>query len=255
MSKRPDITLYTDSTPNGIKISIALEELGLPYKVEHVDISTNRQKEPWFLAINPNGRIPAITDTFTDGRGPINVFEGGSILQYLADEYDQAEHRISYPRGSREHYEVNNWLFFQHGGLGPMQGQANHFVRYAPEKIPYAMDRYVNETRRLYGVLDTRLRDSPSGFLVGDHISIADIASIGWVIYAGWAGVDIDEFPHLKEWEEMMTARPAVKRGCDVPKPLTIKERLADKAKLDEYTKKASQWIVKGMEEDKKKSS
>ena len=115
-SKRPEITLYTDSTPNGIKISIALEELGLPYKVEHLNISTNVQKEPWFLEINPNGRIPAITDTFKDGQ-KIRIFESGSIFQYLAEQYDK-DHKISYPAGSREHYEVNNWLFFGNAGLG-----------------------------------------------------------------------------------------------------------------------------------------
>ncbi len=254
-SHPPDLTLYTDSTPNGIKISIALEELGLPYRVEHVDITTNAQKEAWFLEINPNGRIPALTDDgFDDGEKRIRLFESGSILLYLAERYDDAAHKISFPRGSREHYETNNWLFFQNAGLGPMQGQANHFVRYAPEKIEYGVRRYVNETRRLYGVLDRHLQSSPSGFLVGDHISIADISTVGWVIWAGWAGVDIDEFPHLKRWEQMMTARPAVKRGCDVPKPLKIKERLAkDPAQLDAYAKQASKWIVQGMEEDAKK--
>ncbi|OQV10704.1 Glutathione S-transferase, domain-containing protein [Cladophialophora immunda] len=249
---RPNITLYTDSTPNGIKISIALEELGLPYRVEHIDISTNRQKEPWFLEINPNGRIPALTDTFRDGER-IRLFEAGGILQYLADEYDAQDHRISFPRGTREYYEMVNWTFFQNAGLGPMQGQANHFVRYAPEKIEYGMKRYVNETRRLYGVLDKHLQASKSGFIVGDHISVADITTIGWVIWAGWAGVDIDEFPALKQWEEMMTARTAVKRGCDVPKPLTIKERLKDKAGMEAYAKKSSQWIVQGMQDDAKK--
>ncbi|KAJ4527957.1 Glutathione S-transferase 2 [Exophiala dermatitidis] len=250
-AKRPDITLYTDATPNGIKISIALEELGLPYKVEHIDISTNRQKEPWFLEINPNGRIPAITDTFTDGQ-KIRMFESGSILQYLVEQYD-TEHKISYPAGSRENYETNNWLFFQNAGLGPMQGQANHFFRYAPEKIEYGINRYINETRRLYGVLDKHLQGSKSGFIVGDHISIADITTVGWVIWAGWAGVDLDEFPALKKWEEMMYARPGVKKGCDVPKPLKIKELLKDKDRLDDYAKRASKWIVQGMEEDKRK--
>jgi glutathione S-transferase len=168
MSTQPDITLYTDATPNGIKITIALEELGLPYKVEHVDISTNRQKEDWFLEINPNGRIPALTDKFTDGSS-IRLFEGGSILQYLAEQYDK-DHKISFPQGSRESYEMNNWLFFQHGGLGPMQGQANHFYRYAPEKIKYGIDRYINESRRLYRVIDTHLAKSTSGYLVGDHV-------------------------------------------------------------------------------------
>ena len=115
MSNRPNIKLYTDSTPNGIKISIALEELGLPYETTHVDISTNAQKEPWFLKINPNGRIPAMTDTHSDGQ-EIRLFEGGSMLQYLAEQYDK-DHKISFPQGSREHYECNNWLFFQHGGM------------------------------------------------------------------------------------------------------------------------------------------
>lgn len=250
-SPRPNITLYTDATPNGIKISIALEELGLPYKFEHINISTNRQKEPWFLEINPNGRIPAITDTFSDGQ-TIRLFESGSIFQYLCEEYDP-EHKISFPKGSREHYEMNNWLFFQNAGLGPMQGQANHFLRYAPEKIEYGIKRYVNETRRLYGVLDKHLESSKSGFLVGDHISIADITTIGWVIWAAWSGVDIDEFPRLKKWEEMMSERPGVKKGSDVPKPLNIKEKMKDKAQLDEFAKHSSKWIVQGMEEDAKR--
>ena len=250
-TKQPDITLYTDATPNGIKISIALEELGIPYKVEHINISTNRQKEDWFREINPNGRIPAITDTFSDGE-KIRLFESGSILQYLADQYDK-DHKISYPRGSREEYEVNNWLWWQNAGLGPMQGQANHFVRYAPEKIQYGVDRYVNETRRLYGVLDKHLQSSSSGFIVGDHISIADITTVGWVIWAGWAGVEIDEFPTLKKWEEMMYSRPGVKKGCDIPRPLKIKEMLKDKDKVDQYAKHSSKWIMQGMGEDKQK--
>jgi glutathione S-transferase len=250
-TKRPNIKLYTDATPNGIKLSIALEELGIPYEVEHIDISTNRQKEPWFLEINPNGRIPAITDTFSDGK-QIRVFEAGSVLQYLAEQYDK-DHKISYPRGTREYYETNNWLFFQNAGLGPMQGQANHFVRYAPEKIEYGMKRYVNETRRLYGVLDKHLENSKSGYLVGDHISIADITTIGWVIWAAWAGVDIDEFPNLKKWEEFISSRPAVEKGCNVPKKLDIKERLKDKKGLEEYAKHSSQWIIQGMQDDAKK--
>ncbi|KAH0833732.1 hypothetical protein FOPE_03502 [Fonsecaea pedrosoi] len=126
---RPNITLYTDSTPNGIKISIALEELGLPYRTEHIDISTNRQKEAWFLEINPNGRIPAMTDTFRGDGQRIRLFEAGGILQYLVDEYDADGHKISFPRGTREYYEMVNWTFWQNAGLGPMQGQANHFVR------------------------------------------------------------------------------------------------------------------------------
>jgi glutathione S-transferase len=184
----------------------------LPYKVHKIDIQTNTQKEPEFLEINPNGRIPALTDTFSDGR-MIRLFESGSIMQYLVERYDQVEHKISYPAGSRETYEVNNWLFFLNAGVGPMQGQANHFHRYAPEKIPYGISRYQNETRRLYGVLDKHLATSASGYLVGDKCTIADIAHWGWVASAGWAGVDIDDFPYLKAWEEKMLKRPGVEKG------------------------------------------
>lgn len=135
-----------------------------------------------------------------------------------------------------------------------MQGQANHFYRYAPEKIQYGIDRYINETRRLYGVLDKHLATSKSGFIVGDHVSIADLTTIGWVIYAGWAGVDINEFPHLKKWEDMMNAREGVKKGSNVPKPLKIKEMLAkDPKQAEEYAKSNSKWIMQGMAEDRKK--
>ena len=134
-----------------------------------------------------------------------------------------------------------------------MQGQSNHFTRYAPEKIPYGITRYQNETRRLYGVLEKHLATSKSGFLVGDHISTADITNVSWVIYAGWAGVDIEEFPNLKKWEEMLYARPAVKKGCDVPKPLKIKEMLKDKEEMEKHAKQGSQWIVSGMQDDAKK--
>ncbi|MCJ1454762.1 hypothetical protein MMC28_005115 [Mycoblastus sanguinarius] len=216
--KTPDINLYTTQTPNGIKISITLEELGLPYKTHKIDIQQSTQKEPWFLAINPNGRIPALTDTFTDGH-TIRLFESGSIMQYLVDQYDTEHYKISYPRGTREYYEMNNWLFFLNAGVGPMQGQANHFHRYAPETIPYGVSRYQNETRRLYGVLDKHLQGSESGYLVGDRCTIADIAHWGWVAAAGWAGVDIEEFPHLKKWEERMLAREGVERGRHVPSP------------------------------------
>ncbi|PGH19349.1 hypothetical protein AJ80_03989 [Polytolypa hystricis UAMH7299] len=250
-ARTPNIDLYTTQTPNGIKISIALEELGLPYKVHAISFGKNEQKEPWFLEINPNGRIPAITDTFSDGKS-IRLFESGSILQYLAEQYD-TEYKISYPRGSREAYEVNNWLFFQNAGLGPMQGQANHFGRYAPERIEYGVNRYVNETRRLYGVLDTHLSKSASGFLVGDHISIADISTWGWVSSAAWAGVDIDEFPHLKAWEERLLQRPGVEKGRHVPSPHTIKEMLKDKDEMEKQAASARAWVQAGMKDDAKK--
>lgn len=180
MASTPNIHLYTSQTPNGVKISITLEELGLPYKVTHVALGKMEQKADSFLAINPNGRIPALTDKFTDGE-TINLFESGSIQQYLVDEYDK-EHKISYPRGTREYYETNNWLFFLNAGVGPMQGQSNHFTNYAPETIEYGINRYQNETRRLYGVLDKHLQKSSSGYLVGDRCTIADIAHIGWIV-------------------------------------------------------------------------
>lgn len=245
---QPDITLYTAQTPNGIKISIALEELGLPYKVEHINLGKNVQKEDWFLEINPNGRIPAITDTFTDGQ-KIRLFESGSILQYLAERYDK-DYKISYPRGTREYYETNNWLFFQNAGVGPMQGQANHFNRYAPERIEYGVKRYSNETRRLYSVLDKHLSTSKSGYLVGDHVSIADISHYGWIAAAGWAGVDIDEFPHLKAWEEKMAKRPGVDKGQHVPTRNTIKDLAKDKAAAEKAAAEAKAWIQKGMTDE-----
>jgi len=134
-----------------------------------------------------------------------------------------------------------------------MQGQSNHFTRYAPEKIPYGINRYQTETRRLYGVLDKHLAKSKSGFLVGDHISVADITNVSWVIYAGWAGVDIEEFVHVKKWEEMLYSRAAIRKGCDVPKPLKIKEMLKDKELMEKHAKQGSQWIVSGMKEEEKK--
>ena len=209
------------------------------------------QKEPWFLEINPNGRIPALTDTFSDGK-TIRLFESASILEYLAEQYDK-DHKISYPQGSRESYEVRNWLIFQNAGLGPMQGQANHFVRYAPEKIEYGINRYVNETRRLYGVLDKHLATSTSGFIVGDHISIADITTIGWVMSAAWAGIEVDEFPHLKAWEEMMMKREGVEKGRHVPSPHRIKEMMKDKEAVERHAAQLGAWVQEGMKGDAKK--
>ncbi|KAK8135336.1 glutathione S-transferase [Apiospora sp. TS-2023a] len=232
MAQHTDIHLYTTQTPNGIKISILLEELGLKFQ------------EPWFLEINPNGRAPALTDTFEDGQ-TVKVFESGSIMQYLVDRYDK-DHRVSYPYGSREHWEVNNWLFWQMGGLGPMQGQLAHFnskyflplvcdaiselppltkrLGYAPEKIQYGIDRYRNETRRLYGVMETQLQKSRSGYLVGDRCTVADISCWGWVAAAAATGVDIAEFPALKEWRDKLLALPAVEKGRHVPSPHTVLE-------------------------------
>ncbi|KAH7382283.1 glutathione S-transferase II [Pyrenochaeta sp. MPI-SDFR-AT-0127] len=252
MSQNSDITLYTTQTPNGIKVSITLEELELPYKTHKIEISKNTQKEDWFLAINPNGRIPALTDTLNDGQA-INLFESGSIMQYLVERYD-SDHKISYAKGTKEWYETNNWLFFQNAGVGPMQGQANHFTRYAPEHIEYGVNRYQNETRRLYSVLDKHLASDDRPYLVGDKCTIADISHYGWIAAAGWAGVDIDDFPTLKAWEERMTARRGVEKGRHVPDRHTIKEVLKDKEAADKQAAASRKWVQEGMQQDAQKT-
>ena len=200
------IDLYTWTTPNGRKVSIALEEMGLAYAVIPVPIRTGVQKEPAFLAINPNGRIPAIVDRDADD---FAVFESGAILIYLAEKSGQF-----LPTEPKARSVVLQWLMWQMGGLGPMHGQANVFNRYFPEKIPSVIKRYQDETRRLFTVMDRRLADH--AYLAGDY-SIADMACWPWVMQHDWAGVAIDDLPHLSRWLEDLGARPAVKRGFDVP--------------------------------------
>lgn len=251
MAEKSKIHLYSGNTPNGIKASIALEELGLKYELTPIDISKNTQKEPWFLEINPNGRIPALTDELPDGT-PVRFGESGSILQYLVERYD-TEHKISYPRGTKEFYEVQNWVHWQMGGLGPMQGQANHFNRYAPVKIQYGIDRYLNETRRLYKVLETALEKSTSGFLVGDRLTIADIACWGWVAHHRRTGISLDEFPHVEKWLHKLVERPGVERGRNVPNRHTDLDDVSE----EELQKKAEanrKWILEGMAADAKKN-
>lgn len=209
------ITLYTLGTPNGVKVSLALSLLKIPHKSYTIDISKNIQKSEWFLThVNPNGRIPAIIDT-TEG-SPVRVFESGAILQYLVDKYDK-NHTLSYPYGSALYYEALQWLFFQNAGVGPMQGQAGHFVVFAKEKIPYAIERYTEETKRLYSVLERRLADNGTGWLVGDHISIADVSTVGWV--AGSTSLfDLKEaFPLLHAWVERIIALPGAADGLNDP--------------------------------------
>ncbi|KAJ5674170.1 hypothetical protein N7462_009609 [Penicillium macrosclerotiorum] len=204
-----NITLYSWPTPNGIKASITLEELGLPYKLEPIDISTNIQKEEWFLKINPNGRIPAITD------GSQRVFESGSVMIYLVDMYD-TDRKISYAPGTPEHIEQVSWLMFQMGGLGPMQGQANHFRLFAGTRSDYGIKRYIDETKRLYSVLESRLRESP--YLAGSRYTIADIANYSWVRSApGSLEIDLSEFPALRKWADEIGKRAAVQKGVNIP--------------------------------------
>ncbi len=208
MSAAAPIRLYYWPTPNGWKITIMLEELGAPYEVIPVDIRKGDQFDPAFLAISPNNKMPAIVDPDGPGGAPISVFESGAILMYLGRKFGKY-----YPSEERARVEVEQWLMWQMGGFGPMLGQNHHFALYAPEKIPYAIDRYRNETHRLYGVLDKRLMDRD--FIAGDF-SIADIASIGWA--TGWEkqGIDRAEFPHFGAWFDRMLARPAVARGLKI---------------------------------------
>jgi glutathione S-transferase len=251
MSTKTDVNLYTEATPNGIKVSILLAELDLDYKLHHVNIFRDVQKEPWFLEINPNGRIPAITDKL-DGKD-IRVFESGAAMQYLVDRYDK-DHKISYPYGSAEHWETTSWLMWQMGGQGPMQGQANHFKRYAPEHVEYGVNRYVNESRRLYRVLDTHLEKSASGFIVGDRLTIADIAIWGWASAAKWAGVNIDEFPAVKAWVYRLLERPGFEKGRHVPSEHKAFQWM-DKTEeeLTEMAASSRAWIQKGMKEEAEK--
>jgi GSH-dependent disulfide-bond oxidoreductase len=199
------IAVYYWPTPNGWKISIMLEECGLPYVVHPIDISKGDQFAPHFLAISPNNRIPAIVDPAGPGGRPISVFESGAILQYLGRKTGKF-----YPRDERARVAVDEWLFWQMGGLGPMAGQANHFRHYAPEKVEYGISRYTSEVNRLFGVMNTRLAGRE--FLAGRY-SIADMASVGWVRLAERMGQDLASFPHLKRWFEAVRARPAVKRA------------------------------------------
>lgn len=207
------IELFTAATPNGQKVSIALEELGLAYDYRVLDLSKLEQKEPWFLSINPNGRIPAIIDHDADD---FAVFESGAILIYLAEKTG-----MLLPAEVKSRSRVIQWLMFQMGGVGPMMGQANVFYRYLPEKIPLAIARYQGESRRLFGVLDTQLKDHE--FLAGDY-SIADIANWAWVRTHKWSGVSLDEFPHLQRWVRVIRERPAVQRGILKP-PSNVESR------------------------------
>ena len=200
------IDLYTAATPNGHKISIALEELALPYELHALDLMAGQQKTPEFLRINPNGRIPAIVDHEADD---FAVFESGAILIYLAEKTGQLM-----PGDARGRSRVLQWLMFQMGGIGPMMGQANVFFRYFPEKIPAVIDRYQGESLRLFKVLDGHLKDHE--FLAGDY-SIADIANWAWVRTHKWSGVAVDDLPHLQRWLRAIRSRPAVLRGIEVP--------------------------------------
>ncbi|WP_299393169.1 glutathione S-transferase family protein [Pelagibius sp.] len=203
------IDFYTWTTPNGRKVSIALEELRLDYATHPVNITKDEQFAPDFLKISPNNKIPAVVDPQGPDGEPISVFETGAILLYLADKTGQLM-----PDEPRARNAAMQWLMWQMGGFGPMLGQAHHFRRFAPEKLPYAVDRYSNEARRLYGVLDKRLEEVE--YLAGDY-SVADIATFPWAARHEWQGIALEDFPNVKRWYDAIWARPAVEKGMAVP--------------------------------------
>jgi len=246
------LTLYSASTPNGYKISPLLEELklaypnsGLTYELKAMDFALDEQKQPWFLKINPNGRIPAIVHHRPDGTD-FPVFESAAIILYIVQRFDP-EYKFHWPAGSDEESETLQWIFFAHGGIGPMQGQANHFNRYAPERIPYATQRYINETKRLYGVLESRLSEGRD-YLVGSgrgKLSIADLNTWPWVRIWEWAGVEnLDAFPNVAAWIERLADRPAVQVGLTKP-PGAQAKLTAEEA--EKKAVEARKWIMRGM--------
>jgi GST-like protein len=212
------LEVYSWATPNGHKVHIMLEECGLPYRALPVDIGAGDQFQPDFLAISPNNKIPALVDPVGPDGQPISLFESGAILLYLAGKTGRF-----LPSSTRGKYEMLQWLMFQVGGVGPMLGQAHHFRIYAPEKLPYAVDRYSNEAQRLYGVMNRQL--AKSKYIAGPKYTIADIAIFPWLRSWKNQGINWNDFPHLKGWFDEIAARPAVQRGCDVlagqRKPLT----------------------------------
>lgn len=203
------IELYTWTTPNGRKISIMLEECGLTYNVHKINIGAREQFSPEYLAINPNGKIPSIVDSEGPDGAPIQMMESGAILIYLSEKTGKL-----FPQSDRGRYKTLEWLMFQMGHVGPMFGQVHHFVRNAKEQVPYAIERYVREKDRLYGVLDKRLGET--AYLAGDY-SIADIATYPWVARYEWHKTDLNAWPNVKRWFDAISARPAVKRGMAVP--------------------------------------
>ena len=212
MSERHTIDVYSDATPNGYKIHIMLEECGLPYRVHHVDIGKGDQFKPEFLTISPNNKIPAIVDPDGPDGKPMSLFESGAILVYLASKVGRF-----LGESDRDKFTVLQWLMFQMGGVGPMLGQAHHFRIYAPEKIEYAINRYTNEAKRLYSVIDKRLSVSP--YLAGEDYTVADIATFPWLRSWKNQGIDWADYPHAKRWFDEIAARPAVQRGLEALKP------------------------------------
>lgn len=212
--KAPYLKLYSLGTPNGQKATVYLKLLGIDdYVYRRLDIRTNIQKEPWFININPNGRIPTLSDVDANGKQTI-LFETGAILLYLGEKYDK-ERKYYYTLGDEHYWDQIKWLTFQIASHAPYQGQANHFQRYAPEKIEYGIKRYKEETERVFGVFEIRLKEN-NGWLVGDHLNIADIAAFPWIKNYAYNEIDIDQFPNLKAWVEKIYKIDGVQAGLDV---------------------------------------
>ena len=224
------IDLYTAATPNGYKASVALEELALPYELHALNLGERDQRQPEFLRINPNGRIPAIVDR---DEGDFAVFESGAILIYLAEKAGSL-----LPAEKKKRSQVIQWLMFQMGGIGPMMGQANVFYRYFPEKLQPAIDRYQNESRRLFEVLDRRLGESE---WLADEYSIADIANWCWVRTYRWSGVSVDGLPNLRRWLDAMKERPACRKGVEVP--FVVKSMIGDEKAAKEFAENARKML------------
>ena len=227
------IDLYYWPTPNGHKITLFLEETGLPYRIVPVDIGAGDQFKPEFLAISPNNRMPAIVDHApADGGEPISVFESGAILQYLAEKSGRL-----LPTAARERKSVLEWLSWQLGGFGPMLGQNHHFTRYAPEKVPYAIERYQRETARLYGVLDRGLAGRE--FIAGDALSIADLACHPWATSHAWHHIDLADYPEVRRWHAALAARPAFARAYALEKTFKRPAEMTDEMRRNLFGRPA----------------
>ncbi|CAG8603954.1 15468_t:CDS:2 [Funneliformis caledonium] len=234
----PDITFYTFSTTNGVKVSITLEELGLPYKVNYVSFEKREHKSPEFLKINPAGKIPALTDH------DFNVFESGAIMLYLCETYDLEEKLL--PKDPKLRSQVIQWIMFQMAGLGPMQGQANIFNTFSPERIPYCIERYTKETKKYYTILNDFLEKKE--YLVGNRYTLADIANYSMVKFHPICGIpNIDDLPNLKAWVARIDARPATQKGIDVPNT-ALRECIEHPEKLEEFSQRVKA-IFKKMQE------
>lgn len=228
------ISLYTSGAPNGWKANILVKELDIPCKVKPISLYEGEQKQPWYLDINPNGRIPAIVD---HDNSDFTVFESGAVMMYLAEKAGQF-----YPSEWNKRSEVHQWLFFGNAGVGPMQGQATHFVRYAPEHIEYAANRYINETHRLYSVLEQRL--ATNEWLAADEYTIADMASWVWVFGAPYSGMTLEQYPNLKTWHDKILERPAVLEGINVPEPNPMMAALEDPEKMKQLVESGRTMMV-----------